>query len=55
MTTLPLATRLARSLSTLTLPLRRRKARAQLSALDDHLLKDIGLSRLDVEAMRRMW
>jgi uncharacterized protein YjiS (DUF1127 family) len=55
MTTLPLATRLARSLSTLTLPLRRRKAQAQHSALDDHLLKDIGLCRIDVEAMRRMW
>lgn len=55
MTTLPLSARLARGLSTLTRPMQRRKAYAQLASLDDHLLKDIGLSRLDVEAMRRMW
>jgi uncharacterized protein YjiS (DUF1127 family) len=55
MTTLPLAARLARGLDTLTRPLRQRKAYAQLRALDDHLLKDIGMTRVDVEAMRRMW
>lgn len=28
-------------------------AYAQLNRYDDHMLKDIGLSRLDVEALRR--
>ena len=55
MTTLPLSARLARSLSTLTRPLRQRQAHAQLKDLDDRLLKDIGLNRLDVDAMRRLW
>lgn len=55
MTTLPLAARLSRSLASLVRPVRRRAAVAQLSTLDERLLRDIGLSRLDVEAMRRMW
>lgn len=55
MTTLPLSARLANGLDTLTRPLRRRHAYAQISRLDDHLLKDIGLTKVDVEAMRRMW
>jgi uncharacterized protein YjiS (DUF1127 family) len=55
MTTLPLSARLSRSLSTLVRPARRRAAVAQLSQLDDRLLRDIGLTRVDVEAMRRMW
>ena len=55
MTTLPLSTRLARSLSTLVRPVRRRAAAAQLATLDERLLRDIGLSRIDVEAMRRAW
>ena len=52
---LPLATRLASSLHTLTRPLRRRMTYAQLKQLDGHMLRDIGLTRIDVEAMRRMW
>ena len=55
MTTLPLTARLARGLSTLTRPIQPPKAYAQLATLDDHLLKDIGLNRIDVEDMRRMW
>ena len=55
MTTLALSQRLARGLSTLTRPLRRRKAYAQLRELDSHLLRDIGLTPTDVDAMRRMW
>ncbi|WP_373502917.1 DUF1127 domain-containing protein [Aestuariivirga sp.] len=46
---------LALGLSLLIRPFRRKKAAAQLSELDDHLLKDIGLTRFDVNAMRRMW
>ena len=36
-------------------PFRRTKAAAELSHLDDRMLKDIGLTRCDVEAMRRTW
>jgi uncharacterized protein YjiS (DUF1127 family) len=36
-------------------PFRRQKVAAELSSLDDRLLRDIGLTRFDVEAMRRMW
>lgn len=53
--TLTLPARLARSLDVLTRPLRRRRALARLRDLDDHLLKDIGLSRIDMDDMRRMW
>ncbi|WP_421695145.1 DUF1127 domain-containing protein [Aestuariivirga sp.] len=55
MTALPLSARLASSLDTLTRPLRRRRAYAQLSTLDDRMLTDIGLNRVDVDDMRRMW
>jgi len=55
MTTLPLAARLARGVTTMIRPLQRRATMAELSTLDDRLLRDIGLSRLDVDAMRRMW
>lgn len=55
MTTLPLATRLARGVTTLIRPMQRRRTLAELSTLDDRLLRDIGLSRIDVDAMRRMW
>lgn len=55
MTTLPLTLRLTRGITTLMRPMQRRNAIAQLSSLDDRLLRDIGLSRLDVDAMRRMW
>ena len=52
---LPLTVRLSRSLSSLLRPVRRHTAIAELSTLDEHLLRDIGLSRVDVDAMRRMW
>ena len=55
MTTLPLSLRISRNLVTLFTPARRRRALAELSTLDDRLLRDIGLSRIDVDAMRRMW
>jgi uncharacterized protein YjiS (DUF1127 family) len=55
MTTLPLTLRLSRSLSTLLRPVHKRRAVAELSALDERLLRDVGLSRVDVDAMRRMW
>jgi uncharacterized protein YjiS (DUF1127 family) len=55
MTTLAFTKRLSRNLSTLFHPLQRRSSIAQLSTLDDRLLKDIGLSRHDVDDMRRMW
>jgi uncharacterized protein YjiS (DUF1127 family) len=34
---------------------KRSAAIAELSALDERLLRDIGLSRVDVDAMGRMW
>ena len=55
MTVLPLSTRIASSLDKLFRPARQRNVYARLNQYDDHLLKDIGLTRLDVEAMRRMW
>lgn len=53
--TLPLSRRLTRGLAALLAPSRRRRALAEISELDDRLLRDIGLSRIDVDAMRRMW
>lgn len=45
---------LLRSLSNwLSAALRRRRARRELAQLDDHLLRDIGLTRYDVGAPRR--
>lgn len=55
MTALSLTALVALGLGSFTRPLRRRQAAKHLSQLDDRLLKDIGLSRIDVEAMRRMW
>lgn len=57
MTTLPLAlpVTLRRGLASLLRPVKRHTAIAELSTLDDRLLRDIGLSRFDVDAMRRMW
>lgn len=34
-------------------PLRRRRTLSQLEQLDDRLLRDIGLTRFDLDAMRR--
>jgi uncharacterized protein YjiS (DUF1127 family) len=55
MTILPLSTRLASSLDKLFRPLKQRNVYARLNQYDDHLLNDIGITRLDVEAMRRVW
>jgi uncharacterized protein YjiS (DUF1127 family) len=33
----------------------RRRALLELRHLDDHLLRDIGLTRADLEIMRRQW
>ena len=53
--TLSLPNRLARSLTSLLQPARRHASLAELAALDERLLRDIGLSRIDVDDMRRMW
>ena len=55
MTTHALTLMFSRKPITLLRPLQRRKSIAQLSSLDNRLLRDIGLSRLDVDDMRRMW
>lgn len=55
MTALPLTLRLSRRITTLLRPIKRHSALAELSSLDDRLLRDIGLNRIDVDAMRRMW
>ena len=55
MTIQPLTTRLTSSLSVFTRAMKRRDAYRRLSEMDGHLLKDIGLTRTDVEAMRRAW
>ena len=53
--TMPLTMRLSRHLSTLIRMSERHGALAELSTLDERLLRDVGLSRIDVDAMRRMW
>jgi uncharacterized protein YjiS (DUF1127 family) len=55
MTTLPLTARLTSSFSVLSRALKRRDVYRKLNEMDGHLLKDIGLTRHDVEAMRRAW
>lgn len=55
MIVVPLAARLASSIRTLSLPLRQSLTHIQLMKLDRHLLLDVGLSPVDVDAMRRMW
>lgn len=42
-------------LGSLTTVLRRRKALDDLLELDDRMLRDVGLTRFDVQAMRRVW
>lgn len=54
-TALPLARRIGSHLSSWLQPVKRHSAIAELAQLDDRLLRDIGLSRIDVDAMRRMW
>ncbi len=51
----PALSQLALGLGSLIRPFRRKKVAAELSDLDDRMLKDIGLARFDVDAMRRMW
>jgi uncharacterized protein YjiS (DUF1127 family) len=36
-------------------PIIRRRTLAQLDELDDRMLKDIGFTRFDVDAMRQLW
>lgn len=55
MTAPSLSIRFPRGLSNLLRPVKRRKAIAELAVLDDRMLRDIGLSRVDVDAMRRIW
>jgi uncharacterized protein YjiS (DUF1127 family) len=55
MITLPLSTRISQSLSAFTRNLKQRRVYRQLSTMDAHLLKDIGLTPADVEGMRRNW
>jgi uncharacterized protein YjiS (DUF1127 family) len=55
MTTHALTVRFSRNLIALLRPLQRRNSIAHLSSRDDRLLRDIGLRRLDVDDMRRMW
>jgi uncharacterized protein YjiS (DUF1127 family) len=47
--------RLFPPLAAFSLRLRRRKALRALENLDNHLLKDIGITRFDVREMRRLW
>jgi|EndMetStandDraft_4_1072995.scaffolds.fasta_scaffold3438050_1 uncharacterized protein YjiS (DUF1127 family) len=50
-----LFTSLASGLGSLLKPIIRRRTLAKLDELDDRLLKDIGLTRFDIDAMRRHW
>ena len=34
---------------------RRHQTLAELRGLDDHILKDVGITRLDIDMMRRHW
>lgn len=55
MTSLPLSARLSRRLDAIIRPMLRQRAIAELSRLDERLLRDIGLTRADIQTMRRMW
>lgn len=51
----PLSKRLPHGLTALLRHVRRRSTIAELATLGERLLRDIGLTRIDVETMRRMW
>jgi uncharacterized protein YjiS (DUF1127 family) len=55
MTILPLTTRLTSGISLVTRALKRRDVYHKLNTMDAHLLADIGLTRADVEGLRRAW
>jgi hypothetical protein len=55
MTMLILSQRIARGFNTITRPLRRSAPAAQPADLNVLPVPGIGLSRIDVDAMRRMW
>jgi uncharacterized protein YjiS (DUF1127 family) len=55
MTILPLSTRIASGLGKLLNTAKRRKVYHHLSRFDDHLLRDIGVTRLDLEDLRKAW
>jgi len=46
---------LSTALGTLTGALRRRRRLVRLEQLDDRMLRDIGLTRWDIDSMRRHW
>jgi uncharacterized protein YjiS (DUF1127 family) len=55
MNILPLSSRISQSLTAFSRSLKQRRVYRQLSTMDAHLLKDIGLTAADVEGMRRNW
>ena len=55
MTILPLSTRIASGFGKLIDPAKRRRVYDHLSRFDDHLLRDIGVTRLDLEKLRKVW
>lgn len=51
----PALSRIARGFFSITSPFRRVRTAADLSELDDRMLRDIGLTRFDVDLMRRLF
>jgi len=53
----PVPSKLSKSIDMLLLWLERWRERRQLAALSDHMLKDIGVSRADIdfEARKKFW
>jgi uncharacterized protein YjiS (DUF1127 family) len=51
----PALSRIARGIFQIATPFRRSRAVADLRELDDRMLKDVGLTRFDVDLMRRLW